>query len=221
VPIGLAEVLSGEPRAARRAPAELPAAVVTMEVQRGVVGDLAFSPDLAGAADNVDLVAHTIAVAEAARAAGLPVVHCTAEFRPDGAGTVATTPMHTALLRRPGHLEVGSPAAELVPGLFAEGDLVSARRHGVSPFGGTGLDALLRGLSVRSLVVCGVSLNVGVTGLCIEAVNLGYRCAVPTDTVAGFPGDYAAQMLEHTVGLVATLTTSEEVVATIGRLRPR
>ena len=70
-------------------------------------------------------------------------------------------------------------------------DYVSARRHGVSPFGGTSLDATLRGLGVTTVVATGVSLNLGIPGLAIEAVNLGYRVVLPQDAVCGVPADYA------------------------------
>ena len=70
-----------------------------------------------------------------------------------------------------------------------------SRHHGVSPFSGTELDAVLRRLGVRSIVACGVSLNVGILGLTIEAVSLGYRVAVATDAVAGVPVEYGRAVL--------------------------
>jgi nicotinamidase-related amidase len=54
-------------------------AVLTMEMQRGVVGDLTPIPDLAAAVTADGTVANTARVLEAAGAAGARVVHCTAE----------------------------------------------------------------------------------------------------------------------------------------------
>ncbi len=224
MPVDLTELLSGryttDPRGQDRPggiPPPWPTAVVTMELQRGVMGDLASFPELAAAADATGVVPNTAQLLHAARRQRLPVVHCTAEFRQDRAGTVSNTPLHTAVLRRPGHLLVGTAAAELVAELGpAPEDVVVPRRHGVSPFGGTALDSTLRNLGVRVLVVTGVSVNVGVLGLCIEAVNLGYQVAVPTDAVAGVPADYATSVLEGSVALVATLTTTDEVLAALG-----
>ena len=148
------------------------------------------------------------------RAAGVAVVHCTAGFRPDGASTPRNAPIITALMRRPDHLIEGTPAVELVPELGPEpSDHVSARRHGVSPFGGTSLDATLRGLGVTTVVATGVSLNLGIPGLAIEAVNLGYRVVLPRDAVCGVPADYARSVLENTMALVATLTTVDDLIA--------
>jgi len=198
-------------------PDNWPTAVLTMELQRGVMGDLASFPQLAEAAEAAGTVANTARLLDAARRAGMPVVHCTAEFRADRVGTVVNTPLHSAVLRRPDHLLTGTPATELVPELGPDaGDVVSARVHGVSPFIGTSLDATLRNLGVRVLVVTGVSVNLGVLGLCIEAVNLGYQVAVPTDAVAGVPADYAAAVLGTSVALVATLTTVDDVITALG-----
>jgi nicotinamidase-related amidase len=220
VPLALADVLRGTTRGGRAAgPLPIPVAVVTMELQRGVVGDLSSFPELAAQVAANDLPARAASLCEAARRAGLPVVHCTASFRADRAGTVVNTPLHTAVLRRPEHLLAGTAATELVPELRSgPDDLISDRAHGVSPFTGTALDALLRNLGATVLIVTGVSVNLGVLGLCIEAVNLGYQVVVPTDAVSGVPADYAARVVAETLRLVATLTTVDEVSATLRTL---
>ncbi len=189
-------------------------AIVTMEVQRGVVGDLSTIPELAKEADHSGLVPAISRLLSAARSAGVAIVHCTAGFRPDGASTPRNAPIITALLRRPDHLIEGTAAVELVPALGPEpSDHVSARRHGVSPFGGTALDATLRGLGVATVVATGVSLNLGIPGLAIEAVNHGYRVVLPTDAVCGVPATYGRAVVENTMALVATLTTVDQLVA--------
>jgi nicotinamidase-related amidase len=189
------------------------AAVLTMEIQRGVVGDLSSFPELAAAVAEVGVIANTARLLAAARRAGVPVVHCTAGFRPDRRGTAANAPLMSAMLRRPEHLVEGTPAVELVAELGpAPTDLVSHRGHGVSPFIGTSLDPILRALGVSTVVATGVSVNLGIVGLAVEAVNLGYRVVVVTDAVAGVPRQYADAVLEHTLALVAKLATTDEVV---------
>jgi nicotinamidase-related amidase len=188
-------------------------AVVTMEVQRGVVGDISTIPELADEAKAAGLVPSIARLLQSARAAGVAVVHCTAGFRPDGASTPRNAPLINALLRRPDHLVEGSQAVELVPELGPEpSDYISSRRHGVSPFGGTSLDATLRGLGITTVVATGVSLNLGIPGLAIEAVNLGYRVALPREAVCGVPRDYADAVLANTMALVATITTVDELI---------
>ncbi len=210
MPLDLAELLAG-----RRGPVapHPPVAVLTVELQRGVIGDRASLPELAEAAARDGVVANTARLVEGFRARGLPVVHCTAEFRADRLGTAVNTPLHASLLRRPEHLLAGSAAAALVPELAGDArDLICARTHGVSPFTGTGLDALLTNMGVQVVVLSGVSLNLAVLGCAVEAVNLGYGAVVATDAVTGVPADYAQAVLTRSLALVAALATVDEVL---------
>ena len=68
----------------------------------------------------------------------------------------------------------------------------------------------------RTVVVTGVSVNVGILGTALEAVNRGYTVVVPTDCVAGDPPEYAEQALRYSVRNVAFLSTREEIEAAWG-----
>jgi nicotinamidase-related amidase len=206
VPLDLSELL---------APAHT--AVLTMELQRGVVGDRATIGTLADAVADGEVIDHAARVVAAARSAGARVVHCTAEFRPDRAGSSDNAPMLRAIAKGPAHLVAGSAETALVPELGPQpSDVIAARRHGLTPFPGTDLDQILRNLGVTTIVATGVSVNIGITGLVMVAVDLGYRCAVVTDAVAGVPADYTQAVLEHTLAPLATLLTTDQVVATWG-----
>jgi nicotinamidase-related amidase len=188
-------------------------AVLTMEVQRAVIGDLSTIPELAEAVTDIGVIPNIARVLAAARPLHIPVIHCLAAFRADRAGTTVNCALIGSVLRNPEHMLTGSPSAELVPELGPEpGDLVSTRLHGVSPFIGTSLDPWLRSLGIRTVVATGVSVNLGVLGLAIEAVNFGYRVVVPRDTVAGVPADYANALLANTFPLISTLTTTDDLL---------
>lgn len=192
-------------------------AILTMEIQRGVVGDLTAFPQLREAAEEVGVVPHTAQLLKAARRRGVPVVHCTAEFRADRRGSTVNCQLIAAMVRNPEHLLVGTPPTEMVPELTPEPtDLVCARLHGVSPFSGTSLDTWLRSMDIRTIVATGVSVNLGVLGLVIEAANLGYQVIVPRDAVAGIPRHYADAVLDNTFPLITTLTTTEALLAAWG-----
>jgi nicotinamidase-related amidase len=189
-------------------------AVVTMELERGVVGDLATLGDLRDAAAERGTLGACARLVEAARDAAIPVVHCIAEWRPDRVGTPLNTPLTRALARNPAQILTGTGAVEPVPELGdCAGDLRSVRRHGLTPFPGTDLDPLLRSLGVTHLVACGVSVNLGVTGLVLGAVDRGYDVTVATDAVVGVPAAYGDDVLRHTLAMVAALRTVEEIVA--------
>ena len=87
---------------------------------------------------------------------------------------------------------------------------------------GTSLDAVLRSMGVTTLVVMGVSVNVGVLGLVLSAVDLGYRVVVVRDAVAGVPAEYADSVLDLTISMLASVkaiaTDGSTVKAVAGAL---
>jgi len=89
---------------------------------------------------------------------------------------------------------------------------VLRRRHGIGPMGGTDLDPVLRNLGVTTIVGAGVSVNVAITNLVMDAVNLGYNVVLPRDAVCGVPAAYAEAVIDNTLSLLATVTTVDELV---------
>ncbi len=192
---------------------ETDSALVTMELERGVVGDLATLTDLRDAAARRGTLSACGDLAAAARARGVSVVHCVAKWRADRSGTALNTPLARALSRNPEQILEGTEAVDLVPELGnTAGDLFSTRHHGLAPFHATDLDPLLRSLGVGHLIVCGVSLNVGVPGLVLGAVDRGFTVTVATDAVVGVPVDYGDQVLDNTLAMIATLSSTEELL---------
>jgi nicotinamidase-related amidase len=127
-------------------------------------------------------------------------------------------PLYKIAARSGVDLRPGSPGAAVVAAFGpVDADTVVARFAGIGPMHGTDLDATLRNLGCRTVVAVGVSLNVGLTNLVMDAVNLGYDVVVPTDAVAGVPADYAEAMLRNTIAMLATLTTTADVVAAWNR----
>ncbi len=187
-------------------------ALVTQECQRGVIGDRSVLPELAAAAQAMLPALAELVVA--ARAAGIPVIHCTAERRPDGRGANANARIFQYMAKSPNPLHPGSEAAALVPELPVDAsDLILSRLHGLSPFQGTELDFVLRNLGATTLVGVGVSVNVAIQNLAFDAVNAGYQMVIPRDAVAGFPADYVEAVFAHTLGAVATLVDSADILA--------
>lgn len=188
-------------------------AVVTQECQGAIVGPDAGLAALADEARRAALpnIARLLPVA---RAAGVSVVHCVVQRRPDGLGS-----NHNAKIFAFGAAGVdispGSPGTELVPELDAQpSDLVLRRWHGIGPMGGTDLDAVLRNLGVSTVVTVGVSVNVAITNLVMDAVNAAYRVVVPRDAVAGIPSAYADAIVDNTLSLLATITTTDKLIET-------
>ena len=193
-----------------------------MEVQRGVVGDDSLLPPLAAAVAAGNVLERIAHLCTRARAVDVPVVHCTAESRPDGLGSNHNARLF-ALARRAGPTPsaamsggagAGAAGASAVhPSIGVEpADFVLSRLHGLSPMAGTSLDAILRNLGVTTIVATGVSVNVALLGLAFDAVNRGYQLVLARDATAGIGDDYVDAVYANTLSLLATITTADAVV---------
>jgi nicotinamidase-related amidase len=188
-------------------------AVVTSEIQNGVVGAEAALPALAEVARQTMLPA-VARLVKSARAVGVEVVHGTFARRVDGKGTNTNARLFAGAARQPVKLLPGSEATKVVDEVgAAPSDLVLTRTHGLNPMAGTDLDAILRNLGVTTVVVAGVSVNVAITNLVMDAVNRGYDVVLPRDAVCGVPTEYADAVIDNTLSLLATVTTVDALTA--------
>lgn len=188
-------------------------ALVLQEVQNGVVGEPSVLPQLAAAARAVDLVGHCAQLAARARELGVPVFHCTAETRSDRVGANRNARLFGGVDKAPVQLVPGSAAVGVPDAIGVDPrDVVLARHHGVGPMTGTQLDPMLRHCGVRTIVGVGVSLNIGMFNLVLDAVNLGYQIVLPRDAVAGVPAEYGEAVLDNSLALLATVTTTQAIL---------
>jgi nicotinamidase-related amidase len=187
--------------------------LVTQECQRGVIGDGAVFPELAEAAATT-VVPNGAALCAEARRAGVAVVHCVAWHRPNGTLATDNAPLYRVAARSGVDLRPESPASQVIDAFdVAETDVLLGRFGGVGPMWGTDLESTLREVGCRTMVAVGVSLNVGLTNLVMDAVNAGFHVVVPRDAVVGVPVEYADAVLRNTIAMLATLTTTSALLA--------
>jgi len=197
-------------------------AVLTMELQNGVVGAGALMKALVDEVDRVGVRATAGRLCEAARERGIQVVHCVAENRGDGRGAADNCKvfaMNNRLRRETGltPIDQGTDGAKLVSELGPDDrDIVVPRIHGLTPFTQTSLDQILRNLSIRTLVVTGVSVNMGIFGTVMSAVDLGYNVIIVRDGVCGVPREYSDAVLENSLSLLATIASADDVIGAWG-----
>jgi nicotinamidase-related amidase len=188
-------------------------ALVLQEVQNGVVGSPSALPALAAAAAAVDLIGNCARLARRAREIGVTVLHCTAETRTDGRGANHNARLFAGVKKSPVRLSPGSDAVQVPAEIGVDPrDLVLPRYHGLGPMTGTQLDSILRNLGATTIVGVGVSVNIGMTNLALDAVNRGYQTVLPRDAIAGVPADYADAVIDNTLALVATISTTDDVL---------
>lgn len=187
-------------------------ALVTQECQNGVLGEQAVFPALVEAARG-EVISNIARVVKAARGAKVPVVHAIAARRDDFAGYNANARLFGAARASGVSLAPGSDATQVIKEIGTDpSDISSVRMHGIGPMWGTDLDPTLRNLGVSTIVAVGVSVNVGITNLVMDAVNSSYQVVLVRDAVTGVPPEYAEQMIDNTLSLLATVATTDQVL---------
>jgi biuret amidohydrolase len=193
-------------------------AVVTMEMQNGVVGPDALLLALHHVVAESGMLAVAGRVCAAARASGIRVVHCTAEDRADGAGFAENCKIFTLSGKRRrqmgfGPNDIGTHGAQVVDELDVQpSDIVVPRLSGMSPFTPSALDQILRNLGVTTIALIGVSVNLGIFGAAMSALDLGYQVIVVRDAVVGVPMEYAQMVLDNSISMIATVVTADQLL---------
>ena len=185
-------------------------AVLCVECQNGVLGPESVLPALA--ADSGDLIGNLTRLLDAARRAGIPVVHATYEGVLGGRHT-GTARLWRALGPATANWVVGTPATQVISELMAPSDLVLPRHHGLFPTLDSELLPVLKGLGVQTIVLTGVSLNLALPITAGHATQAGFRLVVPRDAVGGTPADYANQVLDNTIAVLGRITTVDDLIA--------
>ena len=195
-------------------------AVVINECQRMVVEDMSMLPELV--ANAAPMLERLGVLVRAARKADVQVIQCVVQSRPDGRGSSHNTRMHAVAKKRQAANPGAKPfdvvaGAQVASKIGSEpSDIIMTRIHGMSPMTETGLDSILRNLGVTTVVACGVSINVGLTNLVMDAVNRGYDVVVPRDGAAGVPKEYAELVLDNSIAMIARLTSVDELASVWG-----
>jgi nicotinamidase-related amidase len=193
-------------------------AVVALEVQENLLlPDRAMIPGLAAHAESIGLIDRLAILFDSARRVGVPIIYVSDQRRPDGLGAATNLTVTRAMTGGAGSLGHGPIVSQLTP--HAE-DISLEREHGMTGFYTTPLDAYLRNLGVKTVIITGVSANVAVNGTAIEAMNRGYRVIVPTDCVAGDPPEYVDQLLRYTIRNVALVSPVQGILDHWASLTP-
>jgi nicotinamidase-related amidase len=194
-------------------------ALLFVECQRGVIGDLSVLPALAESARPV--VAAMGRLAAGARATGVPVVHLT--YVPGARGRTANR--RSRLMRATtatAQWDDQHPAAQVVPEIGVEpGDLVLPRHQGVSPVHRTEVLAVLRNMGIEHVVIAGVSTNLAVLLVAVGAADEDFAVTIPTDATVGTPPEHHESVLAHSLAFVARLATVDQLLTEWSVVAPR
>jgi nicotinamidase-related amidase len=186
-------------------------AVLFIECQRGVIGDLSVLPALAAAAEPA--LAAMARLAAGARSAGVQVVHLTYLPLAGGRSAAQRSPLMQATTSTAAWRDADA-ALDIVPEIgVGPDDLVLPRHQGISPVHRTEVLSVLRNMAMDDIVVAGVSTNLAVPLAAVGAADEDFAVTVVTDATVGTPAEHHASMLRHSLAFVARLVTTDELVS--------
>jgi len=191
-------------------------ALLINEMQIGVVhaAHTGF-PALAEQVTARGIIPKIAALADAFRKAGAPVFHGPVRGRPDRAD-VKPNSLITALSLKGQPMAEGDHRSSYVPELQPQdGDFEIVRTSGLITMCGTQMDAVMRRMGIETLVLTGVSTNVGIPGNAITAEELGYYVVVAEDCIAGTDPDTHRTIVDNQLRMIARIMPSEEIAAAL------
>jgi nicotinamidase-related amidase len=189
------------------------AVLALAEVQKRVVEPAFSTSPIAIEAEQRGIVAKIAALADACRAAGVPVVHCHKDTRPDLGGNFNNCLLHAASNRRPLPDNLEEVLSSSVPVLPA--DYMIRKVHGVTSFHNTELESIMRYYAATTLILAGVSTDMNIAGTSIEAVNRGFNVVLVEDCTAGSSPEVHRFQVEHMLRLLTTISDSATVMGVL------
>jgi nicotinamidase-related amidase len=167
-------------------------------------------------------VAPCRAVLDAARAAGLFIIHTREGHRPDLSDAPplkiergdpklrigALGPMGRILVR-------GEPGHDIIPELYPAAGETVIDKPGKGAFYQTELELTLRKRNIETLFVCGVTTEVCVNSTVREANDRGFRCIVLGDCCASYFPEFhkmGLEMIKAQGGIFGLVSTSRSVL---------
>jgi nicotinamidase-related amidase len=173
-------------------------ALVLIDLQNGILGRK-LEPISAET-----LVAHGKALAEQFRAASAPVVLVNAAPRVEETPRRVDEPSPIPRILPEGFVD-------LAPGLAQVGDLLITK-HSWGAFFDTDLDAKLKSLGVKTIVLGGVATQFGVESTARQAFDLGYELVIARDATTSSGVEPHERTMRHVFPRIARVSDMSALV---------
>lgn len=174
-------------------------------------------PALRQVAEAVGTVGNMKRALQAARDAGMQVIHAPMETNPwDYAQWKHRNPSHEEMLHAQ-LFQAGTWGAEFHPDFVpANGEVVVTPHKSFDAFHGTDIDTQLRQRDIDHVILCGLTTNTCVDSTGRDAIEKGYGVTFLSDAVATFNMDMHRATIELNWPRYATnITTAEELVTSL------
>ena len=192
-------------------------ALLIQDLQNDVIADGgAFADSGAPAhAQSQNVVENVKALAEAARKAGMAVIHIHYVVEEGAPGLKLNAPLFQGVAETKAMVR-GTWGAAAVAGLEAQkGDLVIEKMR-MNGFHDTHLDTILKGLGADTIVIAGAWTNFSVEHTARHGADAGYRAVVLTDGTSTINDEWQNAGLNYALENIAERVTCAEAAAALG-----
>jgi gluconolactonase len=192
-------------------------ALIIQDLQNDVIGEGgAFADSGAPAhAKSQNVVENVKRLAEAARQAGMPVIHVLYIVDEGAPGLKQNAPLFVGV-KEANALVRGSWGAAPVDGLEPqEGDHVVEKTR-MNGFYNTVLDNLLRGYGTETLVITGAWTNMSIEHTARTGADKGYFMVVPEDCCSTMNADWHNASINFALQNVSVVTNADAVLKALG-----
>lgn len=166
-------------------------------------------------ATSQNVVANAAAMATAARAAGMSVIHVHYIVEPGAPGLKLNAPLFQGV-KEANALVRGTWGAAAADGVAPqEGDLVVEKMR-MNGFHGTNLETILKGLGVDTIVISGAWTNFSVEHTARHGADAGYRAIVVTDGTSTINDEWHNAGLNYALENIAERVSTADIVAALG-----
>jgi gluconolactonase len=197
-------------------------ALIIQDLQNDVIGEGgAFADSGAPAhAKGQNVVENVKRLAEAARQAGMPVIHVLYIVEEGAPGLKQNAPLFVGV-KEANALVRGSWGAAPVDGLEPQpGDHVVEKMR-MNGFYNTRLDILLRGLGAETIVITGAWTNMSIEHTARHGADAGYEVFVVSDGTSTTGNEWQNAALNYAMTNVATVISTGEAVQALGVVAAR
>ena len=197
-------------------------ALIIQDLQNDVIGEGgAFADSGAPAhAKSQNVVENVKRLAEAARQAGMPVIHVLYIVEEGAPGLRQNAPLFVGV-KEANALVRGSWGAAPVDGLEPRpGDHVVEKMR-MNGFYNTRLDILLRGLGAETIVITGAWTNMSIEHTARHGADAGYEVFVVSDGTSTTGEEWQNAALNYAMTNVATVIATGEAVRALGVVAAR
>lgn len=205
-------------------------ALVVIDMQRDFLEPGGFGETLGNDVSLLQAAVPACAAAlQAARGAGMLVIHTREGHRPDLSDAPPAKVARGAPSRRIGDpgpmgriLIRGEPGHDIVAALYPEPGEVVLDKPGKGAFHQTDLEQILRNTGIDTLLVCGVTTEVCVHTTIREGNDRGYRCVAIGDACASYFPEFhrvGLEMIKAQGGIFGWVSDSAALVAALDAAR--